>query len=106
MSNVLVEVLSCDGCPHAEPVFELVERLVAELGLAASIVPVVIRDSEAAAERRFLGSPSVRVNHCDIEPGADERSDYVLSCRLYRSAVGLAGQPDEQWLREALLGAA
>jgi len=32
---------------------------------------------------QFLGSPSIRFNGRDIEPGADERQDYGLGWRLY-----------------------
>lgn len=51
---------------------------------------------------RFLGSPTVRVNGRDVEPGAEERTDYVLACRVYRGEAGFSGQPDERWVREAL----
>ena len=53
---------------------------------------------------RFLGSPTVRVNGRDVEPGADDRDDYVFSCRIYRNQGGVSGQPDERWLRAALGG--
>jgi hypothetical protein len=35
-----------------------------------------------------------------------ERHEFVLSCRVYRTERGLAGQPDEVWIRKALSGAA
>ena len=55
------------------------------------------------AERlRFLGSPSVRVNGHDVEPGADERTTFMFACRLYRTPEGLAGQPASEWVRAAL----
>jgi hypothetical protein len=38
----------------------------------------------------------------DIEPGADERSDYALACRVYRTADGVSGTPDMSWLRAAV----
>ena len=38
----------------------------------------------------------------DIEPGADERTEYVLACRIYRTDEGIAGVPDDRWLRDAL----
>jgi len=33
---------------------------------------------EKTRQLKFLGSPSIRVNGLDIEPGADERQDYGL----------------------------
>lgn len=67
---------------------------------------VDVPDLETARRLRFLGSPTVRVDGRDVEPGADERSDYVLSCRIFRTEEGLRGQPNERWIRKALLTAA
>jgi hypothetical protein len=36
-------------------------------------------------------------------PWWEERSDYALSCRVFRTEAGIAGQPDERWVRDALL---
>ncbi|MGH2933947.1 MAG: DF family (seleno)protein [Gaiellaceae bacterium] len=102
MSTPLVEVLTFEGCPHAEPALELVRRVLAETGVAATVLRVDVPDPETAAAQRFLGSPTIRVNGRDIEPHADERADYVLSCRVYRTEKGFKGQPDERWLRNAL----
>ena len=106
MTTATVEVLTFVGCPHAEPALELVTRVVRELGVGADVRRVDVPDSQAAATQRFLGSPTIRVNGRDVEPGADERSDFVLSCRLYRTESGVSGQPDERWLRDALAGTA
>ena len=105
MSAPLVEVLTFEGCPHAEPALELVKRVLADSGVGATVRRVEVPDAETAAAQRFLGSPTIRVNGRDIEPGITERDQYVLSCRIYRTDSGLTGEPDEQWLREALSAA-
>ena len=105
MKTPRVEILYFDGCPNHEPARALVERVAAELQLDPSIDLVEVVDPEAAAELRFLGSPTVRVDGRDVEPGAEARHEFVLSCRVYRTECGLAGQPDEAWIREALTGA-
>ena len=51
---------------------------------------------------RFLGSPTVRVDGRDVEPGAEERHEFVFSCRVYRGSRGFSGKPDEAWIRDAL----
>ena len=93
MRQPRVEILYFDGCPNHEQARELVEQVAAELGLQPEIELVEVADPDTATRLRFLGSPSVRVDGRDIEPGADERSDFVLSCRVYRSEQGLVGQP-------------
>ena len=60
---------------------------------------------EAAAEERFLGSPSVRVDGVDVDPGAAGRDDFGLKCRLYSTGAGLQGTPPDEWVLEALRGA-
>ena len=102
MSEPLVEVLTFEGCPHAEQALELVRRVIAESGIGATVRRVDVPDPEAAAAHRFLGSPTIRVNGHDIEPGTGARDEYVLSCRVYRTRSGLKGEPDERWLRDAL----
>lgn len=99
----LVEVLYFDGCPNHGPAIALVERIAAELGLRPEIRLINVPDAEAAAQLRFLGSPTVRVGGRDVEPGAEERTDFVLSCRVFRTERGICGEPDERWVRDALL---
>ena len=61
-----------------------------------------ITDEHEAARERFLGSPTLRINGRDVEPGATERTDYGLKCRIYRTADGLSGLPAEDWILAAL----
>ena len=102
MTRPLVEIVYFDGCPSYHAARELVDRVIVEMGGEADVRLVDVASEESARQERFLGSPSIRVNGRDIEPGADVRADYVLSCRLYRTDGGFVGQPDEVWLREAL----
>ena len=106
MTRPRVEILYFDGCPNHEPARALVERVAAQLQLEPSIDLVEVVDPDAAVALRFLGSPTIRVDGRDVEPGVEERREFVLSCRVYRTERGLAGQPDEAWIREALTGAA
>ena len=100
----LVEVLYFDGCPNHPKAQTLVERVSAEMGVVVDLKRVRVVDQDTAARERFLGSPSIRVNGRDIEPGAEARTDYVFACRVYRTNSGTSGQPDERWLRDALSG--
>ena len=63
---------------------------------------VVIESPEDAERLRFLGSPSVRVNGSDVEPGAADLDQYVLACRVYRTDSDLRRMPLEAWVRAAL----
>lgn len=98
----LVELLYFDGCPNHTAARETIKRVIAELDVDAELMPIEVPGPEAAVRERFLGSPTVRVDGSDIEPGADERTDYVFACRVYRIDGGTSGVPDERWLRVAL----
>ena len=106
MKRPRVEILYFAGCPNHEPARALVERLATQLRITPAIELVEVADREAAVALRFLGSPTVRVNGRDVEPGADERRDFAFSCRIYRSERGVAEQPEASWVREALVEAA
>jgi hypothetical protein len=99
----LVEILYFDGCPNHEGALALVNKVAAELGVEADIRLVNVPDPESARRLRFLGSPTVRIGERDVEPGAEERTEFALSCRVFRTERGFAGQPDERWVRDALL---
>jgi hypothetical protein len=39
---------------------------------------------------------------CPVDPGAGQRDDYGLKCRIYRTATGLTGSPPDQWILDAI----
>jgi hypothetical protein len=101
-----IELLYFDGCPNHEAFLPRLRRL---LDGAAIAEPVRLRRVESAADaerERFLGSPTLRVDGRDVDPGAAERSDYGLKCRLYRTDAGTVGMPPDEWVMRALSGAA
>ncbi len=94
----MIEVLFFKGCPNHEPTLALAREVVSELGLDVEIREVEIHDEMDALRRQFLGSPSVRVDGVDIEPGAAERTEYAFGCRVY----GAGGVPPKDYLLRAL----
>ena len=98
----MVEILSFDGCPNREAAHDLVERVVSETGAQAEVRLVDVQDLESAERMRFLGSPTVRVDGRDVEPGADERTDFSFGCRVYATTDGYTGAPAEEWVVDAL----
>ncbi len=95
-----IELLYFSGCPHHRPTRELIDSTLSELGLDAEVEEVEVRDQREAERHQFLGSPSIRVDGADIEPGAESRTEYALSCRMY----GSSGIPSRQLLKAALGG--
>jgi hypothetical protein len=106
VSEARVQVLYFAGCPNYERAHELVENTALELGLHPRIELVEVKDSARAQALRFLGSPTVRVDGHDVEPGADERRDFSFSCRVYRTPQGVREVPELSWINRALETAA
>jgi hypothetical protein len=92
-----IDVLYVDGCPNHAGARDLLERVVRELRLNAEVRSILVRDQDEAQALRFPGSPTIRVNGRDVEPGPEQRSAFGLACRIYPG-----GRLEEAWLREAL----
>jgi len=97
---VTLEVLYFDGCPSHQRLMPALRTLAGEHGVQLTLR--CIEDVADAEHTRFLGSPSVRVNGVDIEPGAQQRTDFGMKCRLYRSRDGQSGLPPQRWIAQAL----
>ncbi|HEY7693732.1 MAG TPA: hypothetical protein VH816_15455 [Gaiellaceae bacterium] len=98
----VAEILSFEGCPNRDGAVALVECVCRELGIEVELRLVDVPDPQAAERERFLGSPTIRINGRDVEPGASERNEFVLACRVYRTERGTSGLPAEDLLRAAL----
>jgi len=75
---VKLELLFSPGCGAIESTVTMVRETLRELALAADVSEVMVDTEEKTRQLKFLGSPSIRVNGLDIEPGADQRQDYGL----------------------------
>ncbi len=97
-----VEFLYWEGCPSYDEARELLERVLRERGLDAEVEIRHIATREEAAELRFPGSPTIRVDGRDVDPaGAAEPPS--LSCRIYNLPDGRVSPiPSREQLEEAL----
>jgi len=77
-TKVKVEILVAPGCGSRQQTEELVAKLLVETSIEANVETVVVEEIEQAAQFRFLGSPSVRVNGIDVEPEARERKAFGM----------------------------
>jgi hypothetical protein len=102
----VIEVLYVQDCPHYRGTLALVEQVRAELGIDTELRMTLIVDQAAAEQARFPGSPTVRVDGHDVDPGSERAPESLVACRLYRLEYRFAGQPEERWIRQALLRAA
>jgi hypothetical protein len=99
-----IELLYVDGCPGHEAFLPRLRELLAQAGVDAPVIQRKVESDEAAQRERFLGSPTLRIDGVDVDPGAAQRADYGIKCRLYPTPDGLRGTPADEWVDDALRG--
>ena len=98
-----VEVLFFDECPNHEALLPHLRGLLNAEGAEDTHINLVrVEDLETAEAKRFLGSPTLRIDGVDVEPRADERTDFGLKCRLFATPDGLRGLPADEWVLRAV----
>ncbi len=101
-----IELLWFAACPNHPGAHALVQEVVAEFGVQADIRSIEVADDAIAERIRFLGSPMIRSDSVDIEPGFVDCEDCTPRCRVYPTSAGLRGLPERSWLWAALADAA
>ena len=100
-----VEFLWWRGCPSWEEALAELREEMRSIGLDPGSVSVRHVDTDEAASRMgFVGSPTIRVDGCDVQdPGVEPTG---LTCRVYRLRDGRPSPlPDRADVREALAAA-
>lgn len=100
-----VDFLYFEGCPAHEGYLPHLRALLAELARGTEPNLRRIESEDEAIAERFLGSPTVRVDGVDVDPGAAGRTDYGLKCRLYAGDGQLMPAPPDQLVISALRNA-
>jgi hypothetical protein len=102
---VRIEVLYFEGCPGHERLMPRLGELLAATGVEDPVKLVQVESVEDAERQRFLGSPTLRIGGVDVDPAANQRTDYGLKCRLYRSESGQQPLPPDAWILAAIKAA-
>ncbi len=74
-----IELLYAPDCRAATEARSLIDRLVRESSGPVEVREVIIASLEEAQSLRFPGSPTIRVNGLDVEPGLEAQSTYGLA---------------------------
>jgi hypothetical protein len=100
--TMTIELLYFDGCPSHEAFLPRLRELLVEAGVDRPVRQRRVESDDVAQQERFLGSPTLRIDGVDVDPGAAQREDYGLKCRLYSTPDGLRGVPADEWVLDAL----
>jgi hypothetical protein len=102
MTQPTVELLYWEGCASHPQALAGLRAAMAELGLDPDAIVVREVDTDAsAANERFVGSPTIRIDGVDVQDPGDEPA--ALTCRVYRRRDGrISPVPDPADVRDAL----
>jgi hypothetical protein len=97
-----IEFLWFEDCPNHPSARTLLAEVVAELAPDSTIRDIDATDPDVAERLRFPGSPTIRIDGRDVQPGFEDPGDYTPRCRLYWSDRGLTRIPPHEWIEAAL----
>jgi hypothetical protein len=101
--HVQIEFLYEPDCESHEDALARLREVIEEFNCSADIVVEAVTNREQMQERRFLGSPTIRINGSDIDAASEARRDYALTCRMYVKSDGrISPLPPREMIRDAL----
>ncbi|MGC5171235.1 thioredoxin family protein [Microbacterium sp. DT81.1] len=87
-----IELLHIDDCPSWVEAGNRLQDALTAAGLGdTKITYRILGTAGVATDVRFAGSPTILVNGEDLFPSTQRTFD--LACRVYQTALGLAGTP-------------
>lgn len=99
-----IEFLYWEGCPSHEEALARLRTVLREEGVDVPIDVIHVATDAEASARRFLGSPSIRIDGRDIQPPGENRIG--LSCRIYHTDDGrISPLPTAEMIRRAVRAA-
>ena len=97
-----VEFLWFKDCANHEGARALLRQVLKEKGVGDPIEDIDVTNPRLAEQHYFPGSPTIRVDGRDIEPGFEDSGEYSIRCRVYVSEAGLSGMPIRKWIEDAV----
>lgn len=99
-----IELLFVQTCSRWKSALARLREVLREEQMSAPVQIIEVKNQEEAVRRRFLGSPTIRIDDYDIEPKASDRSDFGLGCRTYSDEDALYEVPSKEMIRRAVRG--
>ena len=99
-NSVSVEILYFSGCPSWKQTIENLKFVLAEKGVESVLKLTRIQSNEDAKDKKFPGSPTIRINGQDLFP--IDQPNYCLQCRVYSTPDGMLATPTREMLKERL----
>lgn len=97
-----VQLFYLDRCPFYGRALENLQEALRLEQVAADVDMVQVADDADAHTKRFVGSPTVRIDGVDVEGPDAEKRGYGFGCRVYSDGARMTGWPSVEQIRQAL----
>ena len=94
-----VELYYFEGCPSYIETTENLKNALSELEIKNDFKLIEVINAEEATDKKFLGSPTIRINGTDLE---HKDGDYVFACRIYMINGKMHGTPTKEYIHSQL----
>lgn len=99
-----IELFYFDGCPSYLRALESLKEALRLEGLDEEVAMIQVDSAGDAKAKRFIGSPTIRIDGMDIEGPQAEEKGYGFGCRIYLYDGHSSGRPTVGAIRLALRG--
>ena len=89
-----------EGCPSYIETAKNLKDAMEDIGVKANFKMIEVINPEDAIAKKFLGSPTIRVNGMDIE---HKDGNYVFGCRVYSIDGKILGTPTKEFIQGHLI---
>ena len=100
-----VELLWFEDCPNHQAAEALLAEVLNELRVNDPIERIEVPDADVGKAVTFPGSPTIRIDGVDVEPGWQPCEECTPRCRLYLTSARLRGLPERAWVERAVAAA-
>jgi len=97
-----VELYYFDSCPSYLRALENTREALRLEGLPEDVALIAVESAADAQAKRFIGSPTIRINGVDVEGPEAEDNGYGFGCRIYADGGSTTGWPSVEKVRQAL----
>ena len=97
-----VELYYFKDCPSYPTAAANLKAALRAEGLPEKIEMVEVASEEDAHQKRFIGSPTIRIDGVDLEGPEAEAKGYGYGCRVYSENNHTAGWPSLEQIRSVL----
>lgn len=98
-----IEFLYSKSTGRSEKAEEALKMAIESTDPTIEVTYTEINDSEEAKDKKFLGSPSIRVNGIDVEYGDREPDEYQAGTRYYNTPQGWKPYPHARLIANTIL---